>query len=373
MSDQNASRPLERTETPGIFKRDGSYVVRLRIRGKQVQRSARTLAQARTIRSGLLSDRDRGTYREVTRQTVREYAEEWGAGYQGRTGRGAEPATIKSYRRALELHVLPEIGDRKLAEITPADVKKLAAALRKDGKKPASVQRLLGGLRVMLADAAEEGAIASSPFAAVRLPGAPARPAEERVKALTDEELAALLGAVPEGRERLLMRVMVDTGLRTGEAVALRWGDIGPRQIHVRRAISQDGRVKAPKSAAGTRTVAIPASLGRDLAAVRGADDAYLFPGDGGPMLPRHFAARIFAPAARAAGVPWATPHVLRHSFASRALRSGVNVKQLQVALGHATAAITLTVYSHLLPGDLAPALPEITPAEIVPAEVPVS
>jgi integrase-like protein len=64
-------------------------------------------------------------------------------------------------------------------------------------------------------------------------------------------------------------------------------------------------------------------------------------------------AARVFKPAAEAAGVPWASFHTLRHTCATMLFRNGVNAKQAQVWLGHHSPAFTLATYTHLLPEDL--------------------
>jgi integrase len=144
-----------------------------------------------------------------------------------------------------------------------------------------------------------------------------------------------------------------------------------PRRIQVRRAIKTGNKIGAPKSRAGTRAVPLAASLARDLLELRleqGADDEdWCFPdANGNPRDLRNFSARVIAPAAQAAGVPWATGHTLRHSFASRAIRQGCNVKQLQVMMGHAKVAQTLDTYAHLMADDLPSAMSEIVPAEPV-------
>jgi integrase len=358
------SRRREKIET-GIYRRGGSCSVRLRVRGRVVERHARTLAAARALRAELRSDPPAAAVN--SRVTLNTYAETWLDSYQGRTGHGVRPETIDGYRTALDHHVLPVLGETRLGEITPQDVKALMTKLSRPPKpmKPASVRRTLAPLRALLADAFEEGTIRVNPFSGVRMPADPARPAEEKVKALTDTEAAELIAAVPEGVDRLLMRVMVATGLRTGEVLALRWGDIDPRRVNVRRAVSRSGRIGPPKSRAGQRAVPLPATLGRDLLELRtelgGQEADFAFPNArGGARDPKNFANRLFAPAARAAGVPWATPHDLRHTFASRAVREGVNVKQLQALLGHATIGVTLDTYAHLFDDDLPAALPEV-------------
>ncbi len=88
--------------------------------------------------------------------------------------------------------------------------------------------------------------------------------------------------------------------------------------------------------------------------AVRGAEDDLLFPGEGGrPLDGDNFRSRVWNPATTRAGVPWATFHTTRHTCASLLFRHGLNAKQVQRWLGHATASFTLDTYVHLLPGDL--------------------
>ena len=77
---------------------------------------------------------------------------------------------------------------------------------------------------------------------------------------------------------------------------------------------------------------------------------------DGGHLNPSNVH-RWFKPAARAAGVPWAGPHTLRHTCATNLFRHRLNAKQAQVWLGHHSLAFTLAVYTHLLSDDL-PASP---------------
>ncbi len=209
----------------------------------------------------------------------------------------------------------------------------------------------------------------------MRLPASPAQPVEERVKALTDEEASDLIAATSPGADRLLIRLMLVTGLRGQEVLALRWGDVGAGRLTVHRALSRDGRVQRPKSRAGQRAVPLPPSLVRDLLIFRltapWSEDLHpIFPNSRGEFRDlKNFANRTFRPAARRAGLEWATPHVLRHTFASRMIRGGWNVKQLQAVLGHATSAITLDTYTHLFDQDLPAALPEPEVAEPAPPD----
>jgi integrase len=88
---------LERTQTPGIFKRGSRYVAIHRVNGKQRRESAATLKEARAIKSGPEYDRNRGEFQAETRIPFRAYAEEWIARYQGNGRRGFSDSTRRDY------------------------------------------------------------------------------------------------------------------------------------------------------------------------------------------------------------------------------------------------------------------------------------
>jgi integrase len=105
-----------------------------------------------------------------------------------------------------------------------------------------------------------------------------------------------------------------------------------------------------------SRSVPVPRSIVDDLAqhmAGEAADELVFSSPEGGVLLLRNFRRRAFEPACRAAGLDGLTPHDLRHTAASLAVRAGANVKAVQRMLGHASAAMTLDVYSGLFDDDL--------------------
>lgn len=356
----STTRKLEPTSSPGIYRRGGGYVVRFRdLSGRQRQRAARTLAEARRLRSELTADVARGEYRPDTRITFAAYAERWAESYTGRTATALRPETLREYRRDLAVAV-DHFGRRLLAELTAADVREYARALAAQGHRPATVRRKMAPVKALLATAVEDGLLRANPAAGVRI----ATPAvveddEERARALTREELVRLVGEVPEGWRRLLVRLLAETGLRQSEGLGLRWRDFDKdgRRLLVRQR-ARDGVVGAPKSGRGRREVPISPALARELAAHRLAspwsDDAHhvFSSAVGGPILGRNLY-RWFKPAAERAGVGWAGFHALRHTAASAWLRAGVSIAQVSRLLGHSDPAFTLRVYVHVLPSDL--------------------
>lgn len=187
----------------------------------------------------------------------------------------------------------------------------------------------------------------------------------EEAKVFSPEQLAALLAMTPE-RHRLLFELLAGTGLRISEALGLQrlhfQLDDGPPEVCIRRALVK-GRIVPPKSRYGHRDVRLSASLAaradahlamspdRDPTALAFTNEA------GSPIDPGNLRQRVLKPLVEEAGAPWAGFHTFRHTFASLHLSRGTNLLQLSRALGHHSAALTLSRYTHLLPGDEAPAL----------------
>jgi integrase len=264
----------------------------------------------------------------------------------------------------MRLHVLPTLGRRRLADLGPRDVKRLAADLRSKGLSENSVRLALAPLRAMLADAFEDEVIRRNPAAGVSV----SKPrddfdeggGEAKVKALTDDELRRLLAEIPEAH-RLLFELLAVSGLRIGEALALQWQhvDFGRRRLLVRRRWYR-GTFAAPKSRFGRRDVPLTEAMTRRLWAARkearGSDEALVFPSAAGTPLGDANLYKIFKPAAKRAGVPWAAFHTLRHTCATALFRAGKNPKQVQAWLGHHAASFTLDTYVHLIEDDVAEA-----------------
>jgi integrase len=98
--------------------------------------------------------------------------------------------------------------------------------------------------------------------------------------------------------------------------------------------------------------------LRRHLAGLPAGAETLVFSAAGGSALdPDNLRSRMLKPLVRKIGAPWAGFHTLRHTYASLQLARGVNVVQLSRVLGHHSPAFTLSVYTHLLPGEEAPAL----------------
>jgi integrase len=365
------SSPLEKTQTPGVYKRGNRYCVVFRDwQGKQRKRSARTLAEARKLKASLTTDVERGEFID-SRITFAEYAPAWIDRYKGRTKRGIKPETLVDYRKTIEREALPYFARMRLSHIRPRDIKEYAALLEKQGASAGTVRIKLAPVKALLADALEEDLIRSNPAAGVRVTAAaPAHDEEEeQAKALTADELRALIDATPQAW-RLFFEFLADSGLRIGEAIALQWRDVDPdaRLVQVRRRLYR-GRLDTPKSRYGKRRARISEHVAAQLRTLRAAnpDEALMFPNTAGAYLdPGNVMTRVLKPAAVKAGLgqwvvahgrrhaeSWVGFHTLRHTCGSELFRKGWNAKQVQLQLGHHSPAFTMSVYIHVLPDDL--------------------
>lgn len=368
-------RPYERTKHPGVWRRGSSYVVRVRVGdGRKVERSARTITEAKAIRAELVAARRKGhagTLRD--RSTVAGYAEAWLTSYTGRTQGGVRASTVAEYRRDLELHVLPALGRRPLAELAPQEVKLLVRGLT-DGTAPTprgftrrplapgSIRNALAPLRAMLATAVEEGVLVVNPCAAVRVP-AP-RLADRDLRVLEPWELDRLAGAAPAGMGRCLVRLAAESALRASELLGLEWRDLdlaaNPPRLRVERGYV-GGQVAAPKTGHGKRVVPITRGMAGELRAWRVAsaasqarDPVFIRDELGERASARLYGRRVLEPAIREAGLgPPFGWHTLRRSRITAWLRAGMPVHVASRLAGHASVAFTLSVYAFALPSDL--------------------
>lgn len=366
------TRKLVKTRTPGIYKRGKSYVVIYRAGGAQRKEYAKTLDEARAIKRGRETDRDRGEWQERRTITFRDYLTEWIDSYAGNGKRGFRESTREEYRRLLDTYAHGFFAEKlRLVDVTPRHLAQFVSWLADEGKQgkrlsDKSIANAAIPVRAALATATREGMIRNNPAVNLALPHREEIQDEdhEEIKALSRDQLRQLLAIAPE-RHRLLLELLAATGLRISEALALQRQHLtldGSRPVvRVRRAYVKR-MVEPPKTKHGRRDVPLsPALVDRlrsRLADLPDDPEALIFAtASGSHMDADNLRARTLKPLMQEVDAPWAAFHTLRHTFASLQLSAGVNIVQLSRVLGHHSAAFTLSVYVHLLPGEEAPAL----------------
>ncbi|MGH8926089.1 MAG: tyrosine-type recombinase/integrase [Acidimicrobiia bacterium] len=250
--------------------------------------------------------------------------------------------------------VLPEFGARQLKQISSADVRKWLAALSGEGLAAATVYTYRRLLAQILDQAVDDGLIATNPAKKAKAPSVRPR----RQLFLSSGELRSLTDEC--GDYGPLVWLLGWSGLRFGEASALRAGRVEPsrRRIRVEEAVAEvAGRlVFGPPKTHEARTVIVPRFVIESLRPLlKGkAPDALVFAAPrGGPVRLNNFRRRVFSPAAARIGLPELMPHDLRDTAASLAISSGASIMAVQRMLGHASAKMTLDVYGSLFEEDL--------------------
>lgn len=258
-----------------------------------------------------------------------------------------------------------------LAEIGAPELRAYADHVAARGVARDTIRLYLAPVKALLATAHEDGLLRSNPAAGLRnlLPANVERE-EGKVKAMTAEQLAAVLAALPE-RWRLFFGFLAETGLRIGEAVELRWRDLdlGAGWLSIERRLYR-GRVGLPKGRK-TRRVRLSQRMTRELWNLRkdtkAGDDDHVFTADqGGRIDQSNVMTRVLKPAAVEANLgewvrgrggrraeTWVGFHTFRHTCATMLFRAGWNAPQVQRQLGHSDAGFTLRRYVHLLDADL--------------------
>lgn len=406
------------TPTPYRAK-DGriSYSVRFRVQGHKnpVKETfgpfdgdhdgSRALAEATkfralVVRIGGEAARARRAATEHSARTMPTLAT-WLDTYLAEVASHGARGTAPGYRSAAERSWLPTLGPLTLDAITRADVQAWVtdqrrtetarsasnrAKARKDGRpeppvmcwSPKSIKNAHTVLSQALAAAVEAELIVKNVARGVELPS---DTTGHEMTALSEAESARIMAAL-DPYWLPLVATILGTGLRWGEATALRVGDVdldGPVAVlRVQRAWKKDegsGRyLGGPKTSRSLRTV----SLGTGLAAIlrpltdRGPDE-WLFTSRQGRVVSRqHFRERVWLPALAKSGIgKHVRLHDLRHSHAAQMIARGMDPKTLQMRLGHQSAQTTMDTYGHLRPDVLAysaqiadaaaaPALPQI-------------
>jgi integrase len=313
-----------------------------------------------------LADRNGGLTYDAGNMTVGEYLNRW---LNDSVRDTVRRRTWERYEQFVRVHLIPALGEIKLAKLTPAHVRGLYRDRLDSGLAPRTVLHIHRAFSKALKQAAADGLIPRNPAAPVK----PPQPRREEIQPLNREQVRALFEAASGDRLETLYIVAVTAGLRRGELQGLKWDDLDLEAgtLQVRRTLSEPkgGYIfEAPKSGKGrsirlTRraTAALRSHRKRQLEermklAGLWTDHGLVFTsGVGTPLLGGNLN-RSFKATLRRAGLPEVRFHDLRHTCATLLLKQGVNPKFVQELLGHADITLTLNVYSHVLPdmGDAA-------------------
>lgn len=273
-------------------------------------------------------------------------------------------ATTKElYEHLTRVHIAPPpFGSMRLDRIRPSDIEALILRLRGKGLAESTVQRIFVMLRLALDGAVRDRMITANPARVVR------QPSVQRTEArhLSPAEVVSLLNHAAGTRYTVILRLIAVTGLRKGEAQALKWDavDLDTGRLVVRGTLARvqgSLTVTPPKTALSRRVLPLaPAEIAmlrehraaqdveRAIAGPEWVESGFVFTTETGrPLDPRNVLHAITR-AADKAGLAGVNVHTLRHSAATAWLEAGVNIKAVSTLLGHADIRMTADVYSHV-------------------------
>lgn len=234
---------------------------------------------------------------------------------------------------------------KPLAWVTLADLQAWADHLGQESHSPATQNRALTAVKSLLSFAHQTGYLPFNVGAAVKL-----RPQRDSLaqRILEESAVAKLIDAAPEGRDRVLLKLLYVSGVRVSELCGLKWCDALPRQ--------EGGQITVFGKGGKTRTVLLKPKVWQQLLAIRGEEAKAVDPifrsRKGGGALDPSQVRRIVYAAARKAGLEQkVSPHWMRHAHASHALDRSAPIHLVQATLGHASVSTTGR-YLHARPNE---------------------
>ena len=316
-----------------------------------------------------------GTYVRPIKVSLAQFLEEWLRDY---VELNCSPRTKASYEMIIRRHIIPELGNIPLSQLEPRHLQAFYSRQKAQGRvddegqlSPRTVRYCHSLLAEALGHAVKMGLAGRNVAQATDAP----RLDHKVMPTLTPEDIPKFLEAAKGSPYYTFFYLLLHTGLRRGEALALRWKnvDLGLASLGVSSYLSVvetaykldgDYVIKEPKTLHSRRRIALSPSLGLVLRQYRGEQEAqrallgkpltdhdFVFAHPDGTPLDPSTVSHAFAKIIRKAGVPLIRLHDLRHTHATLMLKVGVHPKVVSERLGHSSIRITLDTYSHVLPG----------------------
>jgi len=325
---------------------------------------------AETRLAHLIIDIEQGRYPAFDRSlTLDKYLNDW---IRRHGALQLREQTAECYRSIIRYSLSPALGRLRLYELRAQHISQYCTSKLDKGLSRRTVRNHFRLLCKALNDAVKEGLLSANPCAGV----SPPKVVPKEINVLHPADLPRFFSAIQNvcWPYFYLFYTIFSTGLRRGEALALRWGDLNldSGTLLVRQSLQRVtgrnvlGPTKTPK---GRRLIDLLPSLVVQLRRYRQEVDterlllgipvtrndfAFSHP-DGRPLEP-NTVTHTFSKTMRAAGIEL-NLHGLRHTFASMMLAAGVNIKAISQTMGHSSVSITLDIYSHLMPGIGRPAV----------------
>ncbi|HKO55682.1 MAG TPA: site-specific integrase [Thermoanaerobaculia bacterium] len=364
---ETPAKPV-RVSTGIWFTQHRTFAAYVYLHGKSVFiGSYPTVQEAEDARQERVQEGKKGTAL-VARSKSRLRLDDLKELYLSETAADWKESTRRAALARYNCHIKASLGEIPLRDLTFEQLSKFRGELLRKEVSGQTKREVLMLLRAILRDAVRRSYIASSPAELLELPSKQASivsvpPYEVAVKAIA---------AIHDSIARMLADLILNTGLRINEAIALTWPDINfdAQKITVQRSIDQvSGKIIRPKTQKSIRRVDLPDAFTARLREYHARQEAgeilknepWLFPVSETPCDPngserppvlndRNFSQRDWHPALATVTPMRFGMHALRHLYASKLLSRGAALKYVSSQLGHTSAAFTMTQYIHFLP-----------------------
>lgn len=359
-------------------RKDGRWEATAVIKGQRKSFYGRTKAEARQKRDEAKRQVARNEYVEMNRQKLKDYLEYW-----LQTDHGPRDSTSEMYEAYIRSQIIPALGHIQLQKLTVDHVQDFYNGLIKKGLQPSTIGTIHGILSKALNDAVRWERIAKNPARYAKRPKIEEKKYEDVI--LTEEQAHALIQAAQQAQQNgdqigTITLVLIATGLRIGEVLALHWSDIDfeRKQIHANKTLVYSKKksmfvLHESKTKAGRRILLLPDFVLTALSAhkidqleKRLQAGSWLYPdlvfsNRNGGYLYDQWARLAFKRLAVSIGLPEEIhPHDLRHNMATFLIANRVPLKTVQEIMGHANIRITSDIYGHVTPAMKQDALNEI-------------
>lgn len=334
-----------------------------------------TVTEAQKAMNELRYKLEHGIFVEKKNLTLSEWFATWMEQYKKNR---VKAGTYYNYLKYFDSMIKCQLGNRKIADIRGEHIQEFYNDLEKKGYALSSIKIVSAILNGCMQQAMRNGLIERNP---VRLAELPRQKEKATKQAMTKDQQALFMEYAKDSYLYNLFAVMLRTGMRNGEIRGLKPSDVDKKKymIHVQRTLKYlEGRgyfEDTPKTRTSKRDIPLTADLEALLDAQRNywgfkveRLDRYLFCNEKGEPLSRD---RLQAEIDRIVkhiqadghDFPRITPHIFRHTFATRAIEAGMPPQVLKTILGHSSLAMTMDLYSHVLPDTKAAEMEKIAGA----------